>query len=466
MTVAGTELGTRTLDEARAVVRAAADAALSRPVTVAYGELAWELTARDVGATTAADSQLEAAMAATAATSPAQLAMIRWLGATPDRAIDVAVSVPPAALLAFVDEVGDAVDREPVDATAEHTPGGLAVSEAVPGRALDRAAAAGAMLTALRGDTDRVELSPDELAPAVDGAQVHRVLPALEHALEAALDRTVTITSGVRRWRVTPRLLDATPDLGPAVAVALAHQHDALRSGRALAVHTTARSALAAAIPFAVDNDRLATLLDAIAAQIGHEAQDATVDYSSGWVEVVPGRPGQTVDRHSAAVALRDALAGGGHTVELPVRESTPHSAGLGQILLVRQGDRRVYLYEDGEIVADWPVAVGQAGADTPTGVFTVGAKRGAPTWYNPAPNGWGAAMPRVIGPGPNNPLGLRAVNWMDGDRDTLIRFHGTANTASIGAAASRGCVRLTNRDVVALFDMVEPGATIVSLRE
>lgn len=466
VTVAGTDLGTRTLDDARALVRATADAALSRPVTVAHGDLEWELTARDLGATTSAEDQLEAAAAATSAASLAQLATIRWLGAGPDRAIDVTVSVPPERLLAFVDDVGDAVDREPRDATAVQTPAGLQVRESVPGRQLDRVEAAGTVLTALRGGTNRVELSTDEVAPAVDAGQVADVLPALERAVEAARDRTVTITHGTQRWQVSPRSLAATPDLGPAVETALAQHGDTVRSARAVALHTAAHSALAAAVPFTVDDGPLGELLDTIAGQIGHDAQDATVDYSSGWVQVIPGRPGRTVDRHGAAVALRDALAGGADTVELPVRETTPQADDLGQILLVRQNERRVYLYEDGEIVADWPVAVGQAGADTPTGVFTVGAKRAAPTWYNPAPNGWGADMPTVIGPGPNNPLGLRAVNWMDGDRDTLIRFHGTANTGSIGAAASRGCVRLTNHDVVALFDMVEPGATIVSLRE
>lgn len=466
VTVAGTELGTSTLEDARALVRAAADAALSRRVIVAHGDLEWELTARDVGGTTSAEDQLEAAAAATSATSLAQLAMIRWLGAGPNRAIDVAVSVPPADLLAFVDEVGHAVGREPQDATAEQTAEGLQVRASIPGRELDRVAAAGAVLTALRGATDRVELSSNEVAPAVEVGQVEEVLPALEHAVDAAMDRTVTITHGTQRWQVSPRSLAATPDLGPAVSTALAQHRDAVGSARVVALHTSARSTLAAAVRFTVDNGPLGGLLDSIAEQIGRDAHDATVDWASGWVEVLPGRPGRTLDRHGAAAALRDALAAGADTVELPVRETTPQVDALGQIVLVRQSERRVYLYENGEIVADWPVAVGQAGADTPTGVFTVGAKRAAPTWYNPAPNGWGAAMPSVVGPGPYNPLGLRAVNWMDGDRDTLIRFHGTANTGSIGAAASRGCVRLTNADVVALFDMVEPGATIVSLRE
>jgi lipoprotein-anchoring transpeptidase ErfK/SrfK len=94
----------------------------------------------------------------------------------------------------------------------------------------------------------------------------------------------------------------------------------------------------------------------------------------------------------------------------------------------------------------------------------TESVKRFEPTWYNPAPNGWGSDMPAVIGPGPDNPLGLRALNWNRGGADTLIRFHGTPNESSIGEAASRGCVRMFNSDVIELYDLVPSGTAIVSI--
>jgi lipoprotein-anchoring transpeptidase ErfK/SrfK len=72
--------------------------------------------------------------------------------------------------------------------------------------------------------------------------------------------------------------------------------------------------------------------------------------------------------------------------------------------------------------------------------------------------------MPARIGPGPDNPLGVRAINWnRPGGGDTLIRFHGTPNEASIGTAASNGCVRMFNSDVIELYDLVSPGMTIIS---
>lgn len=462
--VAGVDLGTPTLQEARAVTHRVEAAALDRSIIVADGQREWSVTPRDVGATTTAARQLAAAAAATGSTPLPHLAMIRWLG-VPGRIIDVTVDVPAEGLLAFVDELAEAVDRASRDATAAWISGALRVRDPAPGRRLDRAAAAADILTALRGASQRVELSATEVAPAVTAEQVRHVLPAVEVAADAALDRSVTIVHEQQRWSVTPRALDAVPAVQAAVEAALATHDTLVRSGRTVAAQTAATAPAPAPVGFDVPDRALGALLDRISAQISRGARPPTVDSSSGWVQVVPGQPGQTVDRHGAAVRLREALDGGLASVELPVRQTRPGAADLPQVLLVRQNERRVYLYERGEIVADWPVAVGQAGADTPTGTFTVGAKRANPIWYNPAPDGWGADMPRIIGPGPGNPLGLRAVNWNSGDTDTLIRFHGTANSGSIGQAASRGCVRLTNAHIVELFDLVEPGATIVSVR-
>jgi hypothetical protein len=131
--------------------------------------------------------------------------------------------------------------------------------------------------------------------------------------------------------------------------------------------------------------------------------------------------------------------------------------------------DRPVVLsHED----ATWQVTPRDLGADTDLDeriatalAATVGAKRFEPTWSNPALDRWGRDMPARIGPGPDNPLGVRALNWnRPGGGDTLIRFHGTPNEASIGTASSNGCVRMFNADVTELYDLVPSGVTILSV--
>ncbi|MGF1491180.1 MAG: L,D-transpeptidase [Microcoleaceae cyanobacterium] len=122
--------------------------------------------------------------------------------------------------------------------------------------------------------------------------------------------------------------------------------------------------------------------------------------------------------------------------------------------LVLKLGERRVYLYRGGQRVASYPVAVGKAGWETPTGTFKVIQKVENPSWQNP----WtGEVMP----PGPNSALGLRWIGfWTDG-QDT-IGFHGTPTVNSIGHAASHGCVRMRNEDIVSLYGQVDMGTVVV----
>ena len=138
-----------------------------------------------------------------------------------------------------------------------------------------------------------------------------------------------------------------------------------------------------------------------------------------------------------------------------------PNAKNLGKIILVVRSERKLYLYNNGKLVSTYRVAVGRKGNSTPAGNYKIGLKRKNPTWSNPG-SSWGKRMPKSIGPGPNNPLGVRAMNLDRANgKTTLLRIHGTSNTASIGQAASAGCVRMTNKDVVKLFNDTPKGTRV-----
>ncbi|QBI20209.1 hypothetical protein ER308_11955 [Egibacter rhizosphaerae] len=215
------------------------------------------------------------------------------------------------------------------------------------------------------------------------------------------------------------------------------------------------------------DRDGVDAFVRDVAGEVDEAAVDAEIAVVDGWMEFRAERTGRDLDRVATSARVREAVKAGEAEVTGTVRTVQPQRTldEYADVLLVRQGDRRLYHYVDGEIEAEWPVAVGAGGSPTPTGRFVVGAKRASPTWHNPAADGWGEDMPEVIDPGPDNPLGLRALNWLGEDgADTLVRFHGTADGGSIGQAASRGCVRLSNEHVIELFDRVPQGATIISI--
>ena len=70
----------------------------------------------------------------------------------------------------------------------------------------------------------------------------------------------------------------------------------------------------------------------------------------------------------------------------------------------------------------------------------------------------WAKGQP----PGLDNPLGARALYIFMNGRDTLYRIHGSPEWWSIGTAASSGCIRLVNHDIVDLYNRVTKGAPIV----
>jgi lipoprotein-anchoring transpeptidase ErfK/SrfK len=72
--------------------------------------------------------------------------------------------------------------------------------------------------------------------------------------------------------------------------------------------------------------------------------------------------------------------------------------------------------------------------------------------------------VPAYVAPGPQNPMGARALYLFEGNKDTLYRIHGTNQPEYIGQAISSGCIRMTNGDVIDLFNRVKPGATVVVL--
>lgn len=122
--------------------------------------------------------------------------------------------------------------------------------------------------------------------------------------------------------------------------------------------------------------------------------------------------------------------------------------------LLLKISERKVYVYRGETVEAVYPVAVGRAGWETPTGEFSVFHKLVDPGWTNPLTN-------EVMTPGPDNPLGERWIAFWTDDNN-VIGFHGTPNRESVGTAASHGCVRMYNEHVRELYDMVALGTPVV----
>ena len=99
------------------------------------------------------------------------------------------------------------------------------------------------------------------------------------------------------------------------------------------------------------------------------------------------------------------------------------------------------------------------------SGVAKVGRKEEWPSWTPTSDIKKRLGnIPGYVAPGPHNPMGARALYIYDGTRDTLYRIHGTNQPEYIGHAISSGCIRLTNEDVIDLYNRVKPGSPVVVL--
>ncbi|MEL6604059.1 MAG: L,D-transpeptidase [Cyanobacteria bacterium J06614_10] len=122
--------------------------------------------------------------------------------------------------------------------------------------------------------------------------------------------------------------------------------------------------------------------------------------------------------------------------------------------LVLSLRSRRVYLYQGDMLVSSYPVAVGTSETPTPQGQFAVSKMVVDPVWQSP----WTG---EVHPPGPNSALGLRWIEFASTEAGAF-GFHGTPTVESIGQAASNGCVRMYNDDVVALFAQVSVGTPVL----
>jgi lipoprotein-anchoring transpeptidase ErfK/SrfK len=128
--------------------------------------------------------------------------------------------------------------------------------------------------------------------------------------------------------------------------------------------------------------------------------------------------------------------------------------------VVVNTSERRLYLVTAPGQAIRYGIGVGRIGF-TWAGTRTVTMKKEWPDWTPPAqmlqrrPD-----LPRHMVGGIENPLGARALYL----GSSLYRIHGSNEPETIGQAVSSGCFRLTNDDVVDLYDRVRVGATVVVL--
>ena len=125
--------------------------------------------------------------------------------------------------------------------------------------------------------------------------------------------------------------------------------------------------------------------------------------------------------------------------------------------VIVNTKERRLYYVQSENSAIRYGIGVGRDGFRW-AGVHKVSQKREWPDWTPPEqmrkrqPN-----LPAYMKGGPDNPLGARAIYL----GSTLYRIHGSNEPETIGEAVSSGCFRMTNEDVIDLYERVKIGDVV-----
>jgi L,D-transpeptidase ErfK/SrfK len=177
-----------------------------------------------------------------------------------------------------------------------------------------------------------------------------------------------------------------------------------------------------------------------------------------GYEEIISANPG-----------VDPWLPGEGTEILIPTRFILPDAPREG--VIVNLPEHRLYYYppvKPGErpVVRTYPISTGKMDWKTPIGVTRVVSKQERPSWYPPPSvlaehEARGDPLPKVVPPGPDNPLGEHAMRL--GIPGGAYLIHGTNRPAGVGMQVTHGCIRLFPEDIAELYGLV-PVNTKVNL--
>jgi lipoprotein-anchoring transpeptidase ErfK/SrfK len=131
--------------------------------------------------------------------------------------------------------------------------------------------------------------------------------------------------------------------------------------------------------------------------------------------------------------------------------------------ILVDSDARYLFYVLPGSKAIRYGVTVGEE-ALAWSGVAKVGRMTEWPSWTPTPEIKQRMQVPAYVSPGPQNPMGARALYLYEDNKDTLYRIHGTNQPEYIGSAISSGCIRMTNEDVIDLYNRVKVGTSVIVL--
>jgi lipoprotein-anchoring transpeptidase ErfK/SrfK len=298
----------------------------------------------------------------------------------------------------------------------------------------------------------------------VGGLSADRARARLHEQLVAPLTKTVTVRAGDRHFRLTAREARVKVNADELVDEAVDASREGSFVSRAWRDVTGGTVDRHVAPTIEYSKPAVQRLVDRVRVAMSRPARDASIDINITNVDVKQSQTGRTIDAKTLRAEVQDALVDvrADRSLRAPVKKITPEvtTAELADkypsIITVDRNTHRLRLFKDLDLAKTYPIAVGQAGLETPAGQYTIQNMAENPSWHVPDSPWAGDLAGRVIPPGPENPIKARWMGIYDG-----AGIHGTDAVNSIGTSASHGCIRMRIPDVEALYDQVKVGTPV-----
>jgi hypothetical protein len=284
----------------------------------------------------------------------------------------------------------------------------------------------------------------------------------LQEELPARLSQPVTLVYNDHRFTVQPANAGLRVDIPRMVESAVRLSRSGGLAHRLLRDVRGERLNESIPLEAAVSADRVATVTAHVARVLDRPARNARVvpkPLATG-LRIVPSEAGLAVKQPQLERALTTALLRtdnvGSRTVTVPTRAVFPRwwTSSLERryrtMILVSRETFTLRLFKRLKLVKTYRIAVGRAGLETPAGFYEINDKQVNPSWHVPKSAWAGSLAGQIIPPGPADPIKSRWLGFYNG-----AGIHGTADTWSLGSAASHGCVRMAIPDVEQLYDLV-----------
>ena len=206
----------------------------------------------------------------------------------------------------------------------------------------------------------------------------------------------------------------------------------------------------ALAFPMPPKNNRIVGKVQTVKLKAGDTYASIGQHYDVGYYELYEANPGVNQDNPTPGTMLI-----------IPTKYILP--SWLNNNIVINLAEMRLYYASDKlNKVFTFPIGIGRANWNTPTGYFKIMTKIKDPTWHVPKSIfqyriEQNDKVAKIVPPGDNNPMGEYALRLSD----PYYLIHGTDDPVGIGRRSSAGCIRMFPKDIKKLFSMVDVGTKV-----